>query len=127
MKLVITDSIRKKEVDILSKIFSLDVIKAAAKKSLSGLGISIKSSQKVSGTNLKKLKLTSSGGAGRVIFLIQINSEKSVLVMLRPKNDKEIGANMTTENKKFKKVLDKNLDLIIEDLKTHKYMEYELS
>ncbi|MFA5842221.1 MAG: hypothetical protein WC882_00880 [Candidatus Gracilibacteria bacterium] len=126
MNLIITHSIQRIEFEVLQKTFSLEVIKAGAKKSLQGLGNDIKSSSKIPSTCLKKIHLTSTGGAGRVIFLLQIGIQKSVLVMIRMKNDKQIGSNMTVQNPKFKKALDKNLSLILKDLKYGDYKEYFL-
>ena len=126
MKLILTAAIKKAEFESFKKIFQLENIKVAAKKSLQGLGDSIKSSTKIPKTVLKKIYLTSTGGAGRAVFLLQISSQKSVLVMIRLKNDKQIGANITVDNPKFKKVLDKNLDLILRDLTNKNFEEYEL-
>lgn len=126
MKLIITASIQELEFKPLEKIFTLKVILEAGKKSLKGLGEKIKGSSKIPSTELQKVYLTSSQGAGRVIFLIQINSKKSVLVMIRHKNDKQIGANMTVKNPKFKKILKKNLDMILKDIQAKKYEEYTI-
>ena len=126
MKLILTASIKKVEFEPLKRIFPLETVKVAAKKSLQGLGDNIKSSTKIPKTVLKKIYLTSTGGAGRAVFLLQISSLKSVLVMIKLKNDKQIGANMTINNPKFKKVLDKNLDLILTDLENGNFEEYEL-
>lgn len=126
MKLIITNSIAKAEFEPLKKVFGLEIIKSAARKSLQGLGDSIKSSFKIPATSLSKIYLTSSGSAGRAIFLLQINKEKSVLVMIRTKKDKQIGVNMTIKNPGFQKVLDKNLSLIIADLERGRYSEYEI-
>ncbi len=126
MKLIITASIKRVELEPVKGIFNLDIIKTAAKKSLQGLGDTIKSSSKIPGTCLKKVYLTSSSGAGRVIFLLKLNSRKSVLVMIRLKNDKKIGANMTVQNPNFVKTLDKNLDIILDDLQKGKYEELDL-
>lgn len=126
MKLIITASVKELEFEPLKGIFTLEVVKVAAKRSLQGLGSNIKSSIKIPKTILKKIYLTSVGGAGRAVFLLQISSRKSVLVMIRAKNDKKIGANMTIDNPKFKKALDKNLDLILSDLVKGNFEEYEL-
>ncbi len=126
MKLIITASIEKNELEPVYAVFDLEIIKIAAKKSLQGLGESIKSTAKIPGTVLKKVYLTRSGGAGRVIFLLKVKDEKSVLVMIRPKNDKQIGANMTVQNSKFIKVLERNLALILRDLKSGNYKEMGL-
>lgn len=126
MKLLITKSIQAAELEVYQETFTLDVIKAAAKKAIQGLGKTIKSASKVSGTQLKKMNLTTSSGAGRVLFLLRVGKDKAVLVMLRPKNDKQIGANMSIENAKFKQVLEKNIDMILEDLKAGHYEEIDL-
>jgi len=52
--------------------------------------------------------------------------QKTVLVMIRLKNDKQIGANMTIKNTKFKKALDKNLNSILSDLNSGNFEEHEL-
>ncbi|EKD64210.1 MAG: hypothetical protein ACD_51C00047G0008 [uncultured bacterium] len=126
MKLVITSSIKKTEFESVKSVFDIDVIKIAAKKSLEGLGENIKSSSKIKGTCLKKVYLTSTGGAGRVIFLLKLKNKKSVLVMIRLKNDKKIGSNMTIQNPKFEKALNKNLDIIISDLENGAFEEFDI-
>lgn len=126
MKLVITNSIYESEFLPLSDVFTIAVIKAGARKSLLGLGTVISGSRKISGTVLKKLKLTSTGGAGRVLFLIQINKETAVLLMLRHKNDTDIGENMAITNPRFKKKLDKNLDRVAQDLQHGNFQEFKL-
>ncbi len=126
MKLVLSASIRKSEFEPSQKTFSLEIIKIAAKKCLEGLGTKIKSSNKISSTVLKKIPITSIGGAGRAIFLLQVVADKAILVMLRLKNDKNIGGNMSFENSKFKKAFDKNLTLIMKDIKSNAYEEFEL-
>lgn len=126
MKLIVTDSIRKTELEPFKKNFHLRIVEIAAKKALEGLGNNIKSSTKIPKTVLKKIYLTSLGGSGRAVFLLQISSRKSVLVMIRLKNDKQIGANMTVKNPKFKRALSKNLDLILTDLANGNFEEYEL-
>ena len=125
MKLIITSSIRKAELDPIQDVFDLKIIKIAAKKALQGLGKEIKSASKIRGTVLKKVNITSSNGAGRVIFLLKVSSEKSVLVMARSKNDKQVGANMSVQNKKFKNLLNRNLDMILEDLEEGLFEEFE--
>ena len=125
MRLIITKTIEKMEFLPWKKIFSLKVIQAAAGKALKGIGKNIKSSAKLPKTCLKKLNLTSPGGAGRVIFLLEIDSKTSILVMLRSKSDKAIGANMTIKNPHFKKLLAKNINLISRDLDGGQYKEYK--
>lgn len=126
MKLVLTTSIRKAEFETLKETFFLEVVKVAAKKTLLELGKEIKSAIKISSTALKKISITSSGGAGRAAFLLKLRDEKAILVMIRLKNDKQIGANMTVKNSKFKKALEKNLSLLIKDIENGEFEEFEL-
>lgn len=126
MQLIITHSIKKFELNPASDHFSLDAIKASAKRVWEGLGEDIKNPIKISETKLKKIYLTSSSGAGRAIFLLQIPNQKSVLVMLKLKSDKKIGSNMTVKNKNFRKALEENLDLILADLQSGNYDEYAI-
>ena len=126
MRLIITESINKTEFLPCKKIFSLKIIQTAAKKALRGIGKQIKSSAKIPKTRLQKLSLTSSGGAGRVIFLLETSSEISVLVILKNKKDKTIGRNMTIKNPRFKKMLERNIDLVLRDIIKKNYEEYEL-
>ena len=126
MKLVITASLKSTEYKPLSKVITLEILKKAAKKCLGGLGDSIKNTKKIPGTLLKKMYVTTPGGAARVVFLLHIDNKNSVLVMMRLKNDKQIGANMTVENPKFRKILEKNLDAILQDLKLGKYEVFEV-
>ena len=124
MKLVITDGIRKSE--LLKNHFSLNDIKVVAKKSLTGLGITIKSTFKIPATCLSKVYITSSKGAARVVFLLKMGEEKAVLVVLRMKQDKLIGSNISVSNPAFQKLLDKNLNIIISDLEFGNFTEYSL-
>lgn len=126
MKLILTASIRKAEFEPLQQTFPLEVIKIAAKKCLEGLGTKIKSSTKISSTILKKIPLTSTGGAGRATFLLQIVGNNAILVMIRLKNDKKVGENMSIDNPRFKKVFDKNLALLINDIEHDDYEEFGL-
>lgn len=126
MKLILTASIRKAEFEPLQQIFPLEIIKIAAKKCLEGLGTKIKSSTKISSTILKKIPLTSTGGAGRATFLLQIVDNNAILVMIRLKNDKKVGENMSIDNPRLKKVFDKNLALLFNDIEHDDYEEFGL-
>lgn len=126
MKLILTKWIEATELELIKEVFSIEVVKIAAGKAIQGLGQTIKSASKISGTQLKKINLTTSGGAGRVLFLLKVGKEKAVLVMLRTKNDKQIGANMSVQNPKFKKVLEKNISTILRDLESGDYEEIDL-
>lgn len=127
MELILTSSIKKAEYEPLQKLITFEILKKIAKKSLEGLGATIKSSRKIPGTLLKKVYLTTpGGGAARSIFLLQIDAKRSVLVMVRMKNDKKIGSNMTVDNPQFKRVLEKNLSDILLDLKFGRYEVFQI-
>ena len=116
MELIISKYIEEKEYAVWKQIFPLEVIKEAARQVSGGLGNTIKNSEKIKNTVLKKIDLTSSGGAGRAIFLLVVGSGEVVLTMLRPKNDKRIGQNMSVDNPYFKVALEKHLARIATDL-----------
>ena len=126
MKFILTTSIKKSELKPVERVFSLEVMKLAAKKVLDGLGKDIKSSVRIPASSLKKLYLTSTGGAGRALFLLRIDVNKVALVMTRLKNDKKVGANMTIKNPYFKEALEKNLFLLISDVENGDFEEFEL-
>jgi len=126
VKFILTTSIKKSELKPVERVFSLEVMKLAAKKVLDGLGKDIKSSVRIPASSLKKLYLTSTGGAGRALFLLRIDVNKVALVMTRLKNDKKVGANMTIKNPYFKEALEKNLFLLISDVENGDFEEFEL-
>jgi hypothetical protein len=123
--LYICKSIYKNELKFLEKEIPLEKIKEAASKAKKGLGINIKGSQ-IKETKLIKIYLTTIKGAARLIFLLMINKEIYIPVILRLKKDKLIGENITIKNKFFENLLSKNLDLIFEDLKNNEYIKYQL-
>lgn len=125
MKLILCHSILKKEIKPLLKYFSRGDLKKATLKASSGLGAKLKSS-KIPNSQLVKVYMTGKGGAGRLIVLIYLGKDYYVPVVLRLKKDKEIGANMSNENIAFQNLLDKNLDLIINDLKSGDFEKIDL-
>ena len=126
MELIITASVKKSELEPLEKTLKLEVIKIAAKKSLEGIGESIKSSLNIPFTCLKKIYITSIGGAARAIFLIKLSEKTAVLVVARLKKDKLIGSNMSIKNLKFKNILEKNLTKIFKDIKNGNFEKFTL-
>jgi hypothetical protein len=124
--LIITKSIKKEELEPLKEVFPFDAVLKAASHASKGIGIEIKSSTKVQNSKLIKINLTSPSSAGRAVFLIEVTENNSILVMLRQKNDKKIGENMTVKNKYFKTELNKNLDLIFADIREGRFEEFEI-
>ena len=102
------------------------MIKSAAKKTLLGIGLKMRSSSSNISGEIYKIPITSPGGAGRVIFLLVKEKEVIALIMAKPKHDKLIGMNMSLKNPNFNKILHRNLETALEDIKKSAYKEYKL-
>lgn len=126
MKLILAKSVELREFNQYKDIFSLDTIKEAARKALQGIGNKIKNPFKISSTCLYKIYITSTGGAGRAIFLVLIKQDNAVLALLRMKKDKQIGFNMSMSNTKFKNLLGGNLSRIMKDLEIGDFKVFDL-
>lgn len=124
MILVITNSILKREYGPLNRTYPLESIKSAARQVMGGLGISLKN--KIPFTKLIKIDITSSGGAGRCVFLLQSREGISILVAIRNKNDRKIGRNMSMKNPLFVALLEKYFSFIFEEIREGKFHTYEL-
>jgi hypothetical protein len=122
--LIICNSFRLKEMDPMKDHFSFNVIKFTAKKIKDGLGITLPSL--IKNTQLKKISLTGTTGAGRIIFLLEMETGQVIPIMVRLKKDKSIGQNMSFRNKRFVNAIEKNIKLAIQDMENGKYEEYEL-
>lgn len=123
MHLILTTSTEKTELSALSGTFNLIHVQNAARKAILGLGDNLKG---IGAAKLVKIYLTGKGGAGRAIFLIEVVDNDAVLLLLRHKNDKKIGSNMSFSNPHFKELLAKRISQVFEELKTGDYEEYEL-
>ena len=125
----ICHSIKKTELTPLKNTFSLNAIIKGAKKVQKGLGIPL-GQQTFPRSKLVKLALTSSQGSGRIVylFIIQENSESFIYpVVLRKKQDKKIGNNMSFANQDFTELLDTNLERIFKDLTYGAFEEIDIS
>jgi hypothetical protein len=122
MKLIIPNSVKK--LDLFEKIFTLQILKNAARKSLLGLGYKIK----IPANNLliSKINITTKSVAARALYLIQLKDEIAVFILIRKKSDKLLGQNMSIQNSQLEHVLSKYLDLIYKDLASNNYQEFEL-
>jgi hypothetical protein len=126
MILVITHSIFKLEYGPLSRTYPLESIKSAAKQVIGGLGINLKNTKKIPHTKLIKIDITSSGGAGRCAFLLQLKDDIAVLIAIRNKNDRKIGRNMTVKNQNFANMLEKYYNIIFDEIRDDKFYKYAL-
>ena len=122
--LIICKSIQIKELKPLEHYFDIKAIKSAAIKAQKGLGDII--SSPIKNSHIIKIYLTGKP-AGRICFLIFTKQGDIVPLILRLKKDKKIGKNMSIQNSSFKKILKKNIKLALNDIKTDKYTEIELS
>ena len=106
------------------------MILRAAKKIRDGLGITLSKAGRRIGapTNSKffKLDLTGTGGAGRSVWWVLLETGDVVPLVLRAKNDKQIGKNMSAENPKFINLLSRNLDIAIQEIRKGKADGIEL-
>jgi hypothetical protein len=122
MKLIIPNSVKK--LDLFEKIFTLQILKKAARKSLLGLGKKIKLPE--NNLLISKINITTKSVAARALYLVQLKDEIAVLILIRKKSDKLLGQNMSIQNSQLEKVLSKYLDLIYNDLSTNSYQEFEI-
>jgi len=109
--------------------FPMEKIIACAKKAKTGLGIGIGKST-LPNSRIIKLKTTGRKGAGRVVYILITDNESgqkiTYPILFRLKKDKKIGENFSFKNKAFKEAYDKNLFLILEDLRSGNFKEYDL-
>src|SRR3990172_11144466 len=113
MDLLLPISIIGTEIHPLRGRFSLSTVIKSAKKVSKGLGISLPGAPQ--GAKFIKTKITSSQGAGRILFLVKLEESYLLPLLLRSKNDK-VGFNMSPQNILFLRQVRKNLDLAMEDI-----------
>ncbi len=111
--LLLPHSIVFSELEPISEFFPISAIIKAAKKVKRGLGSPISGAP--SSSKLVKVYLTSKQAAGRAVFLIQLNSGHIIPIVVRLKKD-SIGKNITPKNIAFKTLLEKNFEIIKQDL-----------
>jgi hypothetical protein len=114
MALIIGNSIRKKEFGEIIPNDDLEIIIRSAKVELA---TPIKGEGIPKGTRLLKAYATSSTGARRIVFLVEVEEGDLFLLFYRDKKDK-IGANITIKNKTFKSQLWKHMDGLLSDIES---------
>ncbi|MGK0456339.1 MAG: hypothetical protein ACJAUA_000638 [Zhongshania aliphaticivorans] len=114
MALIIGNSIRKKEFGEIIPNDDLEIIIRSAKVELA---TPIKGEGIPKGTRLLKAYATSSKGARRIVFLVEVEEGDLFLLFYRDKKDK-IGANITIKNKTFKSQLWKHMDGLLSDIES---------
>lgn len=124
MKIVLCKFFVEKEFKPLQRHFSKNDILKAGKKIQAGLGTPLQSP--LAKTKLVKVYLTGKSGAGRALFLAQLEDKYYAPLILRLKSDKKIGENMSMVNTTFNKLLDKYLDCMIDDIEKNKFESIDL-
>ena len=114
MALIIGNSIRRKEFGEIIPDDDLAIIVRSTKVRLT---TPIKGESIPKGTRLLKAYATSSKGARRIVFLMEVEGGDLFLLFYRDKKDK-IGANITIKNKAFKSQLWKHLDGLLADIES---------
>ncbi len=99
--MIIGNSIRRREFDEIIPTDDLEIIIRSAKVELT---TPIKGEGIPRGTRLLKASATSSKGARRIVFLMEVEGGDLFLLFYSDKKDK-IGANITIKNKTFKTIL----------------------
>lgn len=112
MALIIGSSIRRKEFGEVIPEDDLEIIVRSTKVELT---TPIKGKGIPQGTRLLKAHATSSKGARRIVFLLEVEGGDMFLLFYRDKKDK-VGANITIKNKAFKSQLWKHLDGLLADI-----------
>lgn len=112
----------KREINPLLKYFSKGDVKKYVEKARNGLATEIKGST-IPETKLLKVYMTGKNGAGRMIVLIYIRKDYYIPVVVRLKKDKIVGINLSKGSQDFQNLLEKNIGLIIEDLKEGNFDE----
>lgn len=88
-----------------------------------GISVSIKGESLPKGSRLVKLYVTTTEGARRIVFLVDVESATGFFLFYRGKND-PIGKNISIKNPAFRKRLVQYLDLLQSDIHAGRYMTY---
>lgn len=116
MRIILCNSILKKELKPLKVYFDKEDIKKYVQKVQVGLGMQLQGVG-IDETKLVKIYMTSKTAAGRMIVLVYVQKKYYIPVVIRLKKDKLIGSNLGKDNKYLQILIEKNLDLIMKDLR----------
>ena len=122
MKVVIAANIQKKEFrrGQIPKEDLAIILHGYAK----GIFTLIKGESLPKGSRLIKLYVTTVGGAKRIVFLVDVQTNTGFFLFYRGKND-EVGKNISIKNPIFKKLLLHYLDLLQKDILEERFTSYE--
>jgi len=112
MAVIISHRIKKKE-------FKKGIIPQADLEKIldgfrKGIFIVIKGENLPKGSRLIKVYSTTTAGARRIVYLVDVLTNDAFFLFYRSKNDK-IGKNITIDNPEFRKILHTYLDLLTAD------------
>ncbi len=122
MKVVIADSIRKKEFR-QGKIPQND-LESILRGYSEGIYVQIKGESLPKGSRLVKLYVTTIQGARRIVFLVDVETNVGFFLFYRSKND-ILGKNISIKNPEFKKRLLQYLDLLSTDISAGRINTHE--
>ena len=90
-----------------------------------GIFTVIKGKNLPKGSRLIKIYSTTTSGARRIVYLVDVTTNDAFFLLYRSKNDK-IGKNMSMNNTAFKQVLHKYLEMLDIDMGTNEVEVYEM-
>ena len=90
-----------------------------------GIFTPIKGESLPKGSRLVKLYVTTAGGARRIVFLVDVETNAAFLLFYRSKND-VLGKNISIKNPAFKKRLLQYLDLLSADIASGNFTTYAM-
>lgn len=122
--LILTQYIAKHEFKPLSRFLNLDDLLVGAKKIIKGLAIETKAPRSLPGFRFFKVRIGKKNGARMIVFIVTRNN-KVVPVLIRLKKDKIFGVNMAMNNPQVVGEINKNLDSILDDMKSKAYQEFD--
>lgn len=123
MMVIISHRIKKKE-------FKKGIIPQADLEKIldgfrEGVFTTIKGENLPKGSRLIKVYSTTTAGARRIVYLVDVLTNDAFFLFYRSKNDK-IGKNITIDNPEFRKVLHKYLDLLNADIDSNTIDIYKI-
>lgn len=90
-----------------------------------GIFTVIKGENLPKGSRLIKVYSTTTAGARRIVYLVDVLTNDAFFLFYRSKNDK-IGKNITIDNPGFRKALHKYLDLLFTDVEVNTVDVYKV-
>lgn len=121
MKLIFSHRIKKRELGKNPDSHDLEVIYRSCKKDI----YDPINGEIPAGTQLIKVYATSTSGAKRIVFLLEMETGDRFFLFYRDKDD-EIGENVTIKNPLFRETLHKYLDILAEDIVSNDFESVEM-